>query len=557
VDGRSRLWQIGELPVRWFAYAVTQLNFGFGPLNMIRDVHERSEFVRTREYYRADGTKVDSTAVAHSMIRKALKGEILNDLRKNSWARNPSAAAQNSKYAVLLREFEASGGGGSRFGKALARDRSQIVADVRSISSTPSKMRAKLADLVSRWNEVFDAVAALGSYAAFKEQGLTPKEAAAAALELANFRKTGSVMPGVRMFYAFAQPAVMGGVNLLRGLTTKVGAQRFVGYMLGLVALQTLVASLMGEDEELGKSKMDLLDEYTKDRSLPIPIPGTDQIFKMPLGLGMPVLANVVAGRLRGLAMGEETAGQAAGALVSRGVLPAFTVIEDSKLSFADEPVKWVMQSFAPTVAKPFVNVGINRSGMGGKVVQESFQKSDEFKSQQGSPMTPADYKELAQVIESTVKLDLAPEEVREIVRGFSLGVFRDALNYAVENPHKEAFGLETKLPFISSLLTGYNQYATLAEMRLLEDEGMRLAKLRNKYKAEDKGQEITGERELAVLDLYDRWVEEEKALRSAAGKLTRAGVDRDPLGDERTSLRERRQEAQARAVKEFNAIER
>jgi hypothetical protein len=277
----------------------------------------------------------------------------------------------------------------------------------------------------------------------------------------------------------------------------------------------------------------------------------------MPLGLGMPVLANVVAGRLRGLAMGDETAGQAAGALVSRGLLPAFTVIEDSKLSFADEPVKWVMQSFAPTVAKPFVNVGINRSGMGGKVVQESFQKSDEFKSQQGSPMTPADYKELAQVIESTVGLDLAPEEVREIVRGFSLGVFRDALNYAVENPHKEAFGLETKLPLISSLLTGYNQYATLAEMRLLEDEGMRLAKLRNKYRDEDKGQEITGERELAVLDLYDRWVVEEKALRGSAQKLTRAGVDRDPLGDERTSLRERRQEAQARAVKEFNAIER
>ncbi len=81
---------------------------------------------------------------------------------------------------------------------------------------------------------------------------------------------------------------------MIRALRTPTGQKRFLGYLVAFAALQTLMASLAGDDDELGRNKLDLLDEYSLDRSLPIPIPGTDTILKMPIGFGMPMLANIV-----------------------------------------------------------------------------------------------------------------------------------------------------------------------------------------------------------------------------------------------------------------------
>lgn len=549
VDGRSRLLQGFATPTRVFAYAVTQLNPIFAPINMIRDVWERSEFLRTKNLVAANGNKVDAKLAAQRMISLSSSGIVLNELRKALWAKTPGAAA-NSKYALLLREFEEFGGGGSKYSASLAADRGALASEVGKLAnSKPAQFAKTMGKVVSRWNAVFESVSALSAYAALREQGMTKEDAAAAALDLMNFRKGGAAMPIVRVFYAFAQPAVTGGSNLIQLLKTPVGRKRAAGHVAALMALQMLMGSLAGDDDDLGRNRIDLLDDYTKDRSLPIPIPGTDTIFKMPLGFGMPMLANVIARQMWGFGKGDETLPTALGEVFTRGVLPSISPIDDLKVSFNDAPADWFAQMLAPTLAKPGVNVAINRSGLGGQLIKEDYLKDGVFKSEQGYPLTADFYKELATAVRQYTGMDFAPEQVRELMRTVAVGPARIAQQVWVDNPNSELLGRPTQVPLYKSLVSTYNPNASIGELSRFNAEGDTLLK---EFNADPTV--AFDARQQAVLDLYNRWQEDDKALQADARKLTQAGVAKG-ANPQRLALRERRYAQQVEFIKRYNAI--
>jgi hypothetical protein len=174
---------------------------------MIRDVWERSEFLRTRNPVAANGTPVDTAKAGRKMV--GWRRRFWRDLRRAMplWGQ-PSQAAMNSRFAQAQREFFELGGGQSRRSEVLARDRRQLTTDIENANSNPRRAMRALGQVVSRWNEVFDSVAGTAAYVALLEQGMSKRDAAAQALDLMNFRKQGSFMPAIRAFYAFAQPAV-------------------------------------------------------------------------------------------------------------------------------------------------------------------------------------------------------------------------------------------------------------------------------------------------------------------------------------------------------------
>jgi hypothetical protein len=220
-------------------------------------------------------------------------------------------------------------------------------------------------------------------------------------------------------------------------------------------------------------------------------------------------------------------------------------------------------------VAKPLTNVAINRSGLGAEIVQESFFDTNQLRAYQGAPLTAEAYKDMAKWLANLevrvmstqladLGINLAPEEVREIVRGFALGPFRAALQVAIENPQKAAMGRPTEPPIVRSFVSGYNSNALITEMGRFTTEGRDLLRERNASLEPNASPEsfAPNERELRVLALYEGWVEEEKALRNEARAMTLAGVDRG-INPARMAQREKREEAQARFVREFNALER
>ena len=61
--------------------------------------------------------------------------------------------------------------------------------------------------------------------------------------------------------------------------------------------------------------------------------------------------------------------------------------------------------------------------------------------------------------------------------------------------------------------------------------------------------------REQQIAALYERWQEADKASRSRAQALTRAGVAKGIGEPERKALREERQAAQREIIRDFNQL--
>src|SRR5699024_4486687 len=127
--------------------------------------------------------------------------------------------------------------------------------------------------------------------------GVPIDQAAAGSLDLMNFRKRGSAMPLFNALYAFAQPAVTGGVNAFSSLYTpqrgwnRVGLTRLIGFTLTLGALQALARSLADDDE--GGNKLDQLGDFVLDNNIALPL--GDGVLKIPLAFGTARLANGMA----------------------------------------------------------------------------------------------------------------------------------------------------------------------------------------------------------------------------------------------------------------------
>ncbi len=551
MDGQSVPMRWAQMPTQWMAYAATQMNPTFGPINMVRDTWERSEFLRTRTLYDAQGRQVDTDKVARRMISLAASGKVFKDVASAQWGRD-----QNGKYAVLLREFEQYGGGGARFSKMLTHERAKLVADIDAYAANPARPIAMArkafratGKVISQWNTSFDAVAALSAYAALREAGMTKEAAAAASLDLMDFGKKGTAMPIFRALYMFAQPAVTGGANLIRQLKTTKGRKRFAAYTVALGAVQMLLASLAGDDEELGKNKMDLLDEYTQDRFIPIPV-GPGMIAKLPIGFGMPMLANVLSRQALGFAQGKQGAGEAVSNVLTRGVMPSVSPIEDSKISFNENALQYFAQTFTPSVLKPVTNVVINKGGLGQDIISEKFYKREEYRSEQGSPFTAKEYTEIARDLRTTFGIDMAPEQVREIMRGYALGAARWALQAYVDNPNREAQGRVTENPITRPFVSGYNPNAVLAEFGKLQKEGLGI--MREAAASPDTPLDARQEQ---VLTLYKQWKEQEKEFTAEGNRLTKAGVARG-VDPSRKSLSDRKQQAQVQIIRQFNALE-
>lgn len=111
-------------------------------------------------------------------------------------------------------------------------------------------------------------------------------------------------------------------------------------------------------------------------------------------------------------------------------------------------PMVWFAQTFTPQIAKPLMNIGLDRNAFGAPLTNARYEQQDKARSLQGWRDTPPIYKEVAQFFARN-GMDIYPEQVREIMRGYGASVGNELLKWQVENPAKEARGLSTVSPLI------------------------------------------------------------------------------------------------------------
>lgn len=405
-----------------YSYLATQANPFFAPFNFIRDSWERSEFIRTRTYLRANGSAADASSISNGMLKYLVDPELMRATGRYAMGKPVDTSSRAGRY---LDEFLRQGGV-SVFSSQFGADRAKIIAQINRQKSWRQQL-GTLDRWISTYNKTFDVGPSLASFMAMRDAGMSPKDAAAGALDLMDFGKRGKSASVFGSIYAFAQPTFTGAANAISairdpktGRMNPVGVARLGGYVVGFLMLQAFLRSMADEDE--GGNKLDQQSGFTKNNFLLIPY-GEDGMIKVPLAYGLTRVANGIARAALGVGTNEQTPTEALGKFVSGSVIPVFSPIEDSDIDWFERPAQALLTLFAPSWLKPPLALATNTTPFDTQIINSKYADPTKFKSEQFGKYAPESYKDMARSLRQLTGIDMAPEEIRYLLRAYPLGV--------------------------------------------------------------------------------------------------------------------------------------
>lgn len=533
-----------------YSYAATQLNALFGPTNTFRDFWERSEVVRGIEgIVDRDGNPVNMDAVARSMLAETRNlGSIFRGTFQFGFGRSREQIAKTKAGRAMLRLIEE--GGVAMFGEQFESNRQQLVANILKETSTRRQLRM-LNDLVRGYNRGWELASSTALFMALEENNVDTATAAGVTLDTMNFRKRGRDTRWLNSLYAFANPTIITGANVIGSLVRRDGKPnrrawvRLATYFIGFTLLQSMFRSLADDDE--GGNKLDQESDFQHYNNLLIPV--GDGIVRVPLAFGLTRIANSMARAAVGAGSGEIDFKTATGNAIQRGIVPTFSPIETTQIDWSKEPIKGAMSSFAPTWMRPLINVGTNLTPWGTELVPQ-WESTNEFRSEQFAQWGPEFYSDVAKYLRENLGVDMAPQQIRFLFKAYPTGPGQYILNGMVENPYQEQMGRRTDSAIWRRFYTGYNDAARYFQFQDAIDETDELTRRIN------AGEQLSSD-ERRAFNWRQRWNEQDKELRNARRKVTRDGTLTEKAKERRyADNRRRREQAQIAALYDWRNIQ-
>ncbi|WP_439327584.1 MuF-C-terminal domain-containing protein [Lonepinella sp. BR2357] len=506
-------------PTSWYARGVTQWTVTFAPMNMLRDTWEKSEFIRVQKLFDKDGKQLSSKTM-DKIGRAVVKNALLNKDVWNATKRfgfNQDLRTDNQHDVESMLKDLLTNGGVSTYSTYLAKTETDLVKQLQAQNKPIASKLKKAGEILESYNKVFDTVSALSAYKAMIDNGVDKAQAASITLELTNFRKTGVGMRGIKALYMFAQPTAMGARNLIKYLSTKKGQRRFLGYMVVMTALYSALRAM--DDDNEGGNIMDQLGDIT--RYIPLPL-GMDKYFKIPVGFGMPQMAwnfatNIVKAANKDISVSEALVN------MSTQVFKTIAPISPSEISAANYPTQKLALTFTPSILQPIVQNALNRSAFG-NTITPSFVSGDKLKAEQAKSTTAQFWKDLAIGISDTLGIDMHPEQVKNLVDGYSgiFGSLKELSTIFIENPNRELLGRRTRTPFLNQFIGTTNEFAIQSRYYEASEQAQSVA---NEYKSRKERGKLDGwltpEKEQIVL--HEMNARRMGQLRAVKSKMTKA----------------------------------
>jgi hypothetical protein len=536
IDPLTGASKVAGTMTRFIARNVVQLLPGQAINSFIRDVWEKSENIRTR----SQELGFDMNQVGRDLAKKSLDPRTVKAIgqvvAQGTSLENAIKIDENDPIVRQVKEF-LSTGGGSTWGESVSAGAEQLnekLQDQLTLANSQggwgmTKAAARnTADMLGVWNQSFELKTAFASYQALTENGV-PKEAAAdIALELMNYRKRGKIMAAPNAWYMFAQTIATGGQQLYKTLRTPRGRTRLMVQAGISYALYSLIRSMF-EDEETGENMLDNSSDTMLERTIPIPIPGTDDgVFKLPVGFGAPQLAWGLGVNMARATQGQQTAAETIGN-ITKLFVKSMVPVAPSEASITNDFFTWFLQTISPTIVDPTTNVGLNKSAFGGNLA--SVTQRDKPEALQGKRNTAEEYKATAEWAAKTLGVDMAPEKYRELGWGYLAGPMKEfVIKPLIDNPNKE------KMAQIMAEAGGKpaTVYSTMVD-RWLTSINDDTIKQRLFYKARDEmieankkkelGREMTP-REKKLDTLYDKVKREEGRARQIVSQAAKSKSD-------------------------------
>ena len=302
----------------------------------------------------------------------------------------------------------------------------------------PARVASGMFKMFDAWNSMMNNTPAFAQYMALREHGLSMREAGVAVGEMLNTNLSGEWTRGLRNIFPFVRPTMQAARALLRsfGLASDAsgkfsfsGKERNAGFAIGsYVVLSSLYGFLrdgMGESEGGGYA-MDALSVSQVAGALPVMPDEDGGFYKLQVPFGMQRIAlgmAVAVDRVERGVISPEDGLFSIVATVAKQVSPA----DFPEWAMRTDPISWLGQAFAPALLRPMVDVMANKNFAGRPIVWggQGGDESVEPKAYKGYSTTAQSYKDTARAIFDATGIDLAPEQVKALMRGYLGGPLR------------------------------------------------------------------------------------------------------------------------------------
>lgn len=357
------------LATRYIASVNTQFNPVFGALNFIRDLQGAALQLSTTELageQKAVGKNIMPALVG---IYKDLRLQRDGKVGRGQWSRlwedfqqhggqtgfRDQFSRSEDRGRALQKIIDPSSWADSKLGKIFTVD-GRLTVPIE----TARKAAAPLFNWLSDYNETMENAVRLAAYKVALDKGFSKDRAASIAKNLTvNFNRKGDVAAQAGSLYAFFNASVQGTTRLAQTLAGPAG-KAIIGGGLLLGTIEAIMMSMAGFGD-------DDPPDFVKEKNFIIPIMSTGKYIAIPLPLGYSVIPNF--SRL----LTEATIRYLDGRPI-KATETTFKILDS--LMGAFNPIGnagWSFQTFAPTLADPFVALGENKDWTGKKIAREDF----------------------------------------------------------------------------------------------------------------------------------------------------------------------------------------
>jgi hypothetical protein len=333
----------GVIP-RFIARMATTYNPEFVVSNKIRDMQEALVYLAAEK-------GVTKKAVAKTFFADAKSIKDVRDFIKG----------KNTEGAKLYKQLRDLGGagGGSHYGtrEHVVKNFNKIIKENRS---NPQRLLHKSIKAIDNWNTIFEDSTRLSAFKRAMESGISPEKAAVIAKNASiDFDQMGTAGPLINSLYMFSNASLQGSSKTLRSL---IKNPKVLAGTIFAVGTPVFVANQWNDNVDPEWRKK--VSSWDRMNGLNVVLPGDEfNYITIPVSWGLKPI-KVVMERAYDLANDVDINIQDTAEEIISALVEGYSPISGSTFG----------QAITPTAARIPVDVGVNRSYTGFKILNDTNQ---------------------------------------------------------------------------------------------------------------------------------------------------------------------------------------
>lgn len=346
---------------------------------------------------------------------------------------------EGSEMGLLLKEAVRAGMLTGLYGKSTNFDQTMLDSVIaplqvlehrtgfgKNVKDTAAYSWNRVLAATSTFSEIPEVGIRLAVYAAMRQHGATATEAAVYAREITlDYNKKGEWTPVTNVLWMFSNASMQSlarwkkawQVGNWKSRTLGVSFLLAAGFFTQLYNIMIGSALFGGDDDDIYKN----IPDYTYDNNIPVLLPGGAYL-TIP-NRGVQAAVTRIGASLANLVAGDETP---AGFLADASMVLNPTFLENANPAGSSGSF---LQTVAPTVVDPFVQLAENKTWTGAPVHAMDYGNTATPKWQDGFEKTSLFSKWLAKLLSDATggddvrggKVDIYPEQI-ELVKNFIVG---------------------------------------------------------------------------------------------------------------------------------------